>query len=350
MRRAMAVLLCWAASGAFAQEIDRSPRPQANPNGTAAAVLSAVSPELGAPELEAPELKAVSEPQAAPAAAGAAAAGEAAAMLRPKPRPVGLATPQAATADVPEAQPEAVPDGVQEEAMARSLRPERRPRALAERIAALKATSNAPTNAPGLDLSTNPDAGEVALAAAPPPTAKEKRKKKREAASMKGAVCGVAAIKGETIKRISSKVKGCGVEEPVLVTSVSGVRLSQAATVDCSIAVALNQWVDEVAQPAFDGKLVEMQIAAHYICRSRNNIKGARVSEHGKGRAIDISAFVLSNGKVLTVLGNYNKVLRRIYKAGCGYFRTTLGPGSDGYHENHFHFDTSARSGGAYCR
>jgi hypothetical protein len=42
--------------------------------------------------------------------------------------------------------------------------------------------------------------------------------------------------------------------------------------------------------------------------------------------------------------------LRRIYKAACPYFRTTLGPGSDGYHEDHFHFDTSARSGGAYCR
>ncbi|MCC6519568.1 MAG: extensin family protein, partial [Tabrizicola sp.] len=40
----------------------------------------------------------------------------------------------------------------------------------------------------------------------------------------------------------------------------------------------------------------------------------------------------------------------RIYKAGCGYFMTTLGPGSDGYHEDHFHFDASARKGGAYCR
>jgi hypothetical protein len=140
------------------------------------------------------------------------------------------------------------------------------------------------------------------------------------------------------------------VEDPVAVTSVAGVRLSQTATVDCSIAKALNSWVDEVAQPAFDGKLVEMRVAAHYICRGRNNKKGAPISEHGKGRAVDISAFVLSNGKVLTVAGNYNKLLRRIYKAACPYFRTTLGPGSDGYHEDHFHFDTSARSGGSYCR
>ncbi len=236
------------------------------------------------------------------------------------------------------------------ESLTRSIRPLPRPAVLAERIAGLKATSNAP----GLDLSTgqvtDPAGAEVDLAAVAPPTRKERRRKAREAASMVGAVCGVPAIKGEVIAPIQSKVGGCGVEEPVRVTSVAGVRLSQAATVDCSVATALNTWVGEVAQPAFDGKLAEMQIAAHYICRSRNNVKGAKVSEHGKGRAIDISAFVLTDGKVLTVAGNYNRTLRRIYKAACGIFRTTLGPGSDGYHEDHFHFDTSARSGGAYCR
>ncbi|MBA3911305.1 MAG: hypothetical protein C0524_15895 [Rhodobacter sp.] len=167
---------------------------------------------------------------------------------------------------------------------------------------------------------------------------------------MAGAVCGVASIKGEEIAPIGSKVSGCGVPEAVRVTSVAGVRLSQPATMDCSLAKGLNTWVDEVAQPAFNGRLSELRIAAHYVCRGRNNAKGAKVSEHGKGRAIDISAFVLTDGKVLTVRDNFNRTLRRIYKSACGIFRTTLGPGSDGYHEDHFHFDTSARKGGAYCR
>jgi hypothetical protein len=290
----LALCLCLA-QAAVAQEIDRSPRPPVNPR------LVVV---LAVPDIV----------------------------------PSSAADPSAAVAT----ETAVMPQG----AMVRALRPVPRPKALTERIAALKATSNAP----GLDLSGKPPEDEVDLAAIPPPTRKEERKKKREKASLKGSVCGVAAIKGEPIARIASKVKGCGVEDPVAVTSVAGVRLSQAATVDCSIAKALNRWVDEVAQPAFDGKLVEMQVAAHYICRSRNNIKGAKISEHGKGRAIDISAFILSNGKVLSVAQNYNKLLRRIYKAGCSYFMTTLGPGSDGYHEDHFHFDTSARKGGAYCR
>ena len=229
--------------------------------------------------------------------------------------------------------------------LTRSLRPLPRPRALADRIAGLKAASASA----GLDLSSAP-AEDPQLAPPPPLTRKEKRKKAREAASMEGAVCGVSTIKGEPMAPIPSKVGGCGVEEPVRITSIAGVRLSQAATVDCSIAKSLNSWVNDVAQPAFNGNLVEMRVAAHYICRGRNNIKGAKISEHGKGRAIDISAFVLADGKVLTVEQNYNKLLRKIYKAGCGYFKTTLGPGSDGYHEDHFHFDTSARKGGAYCR
>ncbi len=304
MRGVFAILLCCLATLAAAEGVDRSPRPPVNPALTAAPVVA--------------------------------------------PEPV--ADPPVATETAPPVATETAPPvetaGLHEDAMDRSPRPERRPRRLTERIAALKASSNAP----GLDLSSSAGGDDVDLAAVAPPTKKEKRKKKREAASMQGAVCGVASIKGQDISRIKSKVKGCGVEDPVMVTSVAGVRLSQAATVDCSIAKALNAWVADVAQPAFDGKLVELQVAAHYICRSRNNVKGAKISEHGKGRAVDISAFVLSNGKVLTVQNNYNKLLRRIYKAACGYFRTTLGPGSDGYHEDHFHFDTSARNGGAYCR
>lgn len=338
MVRAIVVVLCWAATGAVAQQIDRSPLPPPNPlfepaltlGGTVAAASPEASTTIPRPEAE----------NATYADNGA---------LRPKPRPATLAGAEADPVTVAEGQSEeavARTSAPTKDALASSQRPLRRPKALAERIAGLKATSNAP----GLDLSSNPDGKELELAAVAPPTRKEKRKKKREAASMKGAVCGVAAIKGTEIKRIPSKVKGCGVEDPVAITSVAGVRLSQTATVDCSIAKALNSWVDEVAQPAFDGNLVEMQVAAHYICRSRNNIRGAKISEHGKGRAIDISGFVLSNGKVLTVSDNYNRLLRGIYKAACPYFHTTLGPGSDGYHENHFHFDTSARDGGAYCR
>ncbi|MFN3577321.1 MAG: extensin family protein [Tabrizicola sp.] len=336
MRRlGLALCLCLAqglAQVAGAETVDSTPRPPANPRLAAMPVApaTALAPAMatGSPAAPPPE----AEPTASPAT-----------RIRPLPRPAGLAEAAAAATRKVAPVAAAAPDALAE---ARSLRPQPRPAALESRLAGLKVAAKAP----GLDLSGRTPEPEIDLGAIPPPTRKEERKKRREKASMAGSVCGVAAIKGEKIARISSRVKGCGIEDPVRVTSVAGVRLSQAATVDCSIARALNSWVDEVAQPAFEGRLVELRVAAHYACRGRNNIKGAKISEHGKGRAVDISAFVLSNGKVLSVAGDYNRLLRRIYKAACGYFKTTLGPGSDGYHEDHFHFDTSARKGGAYCR
>lgn len=95
-------------------------------------------------------------------------------------------------------------------------------------------------------------------------------------------------------------------------------------------------------------------MAAHYACRPRNNKRGAKISEHGKGRAIDLSALYLDKGSI-TVLtdwgrGNKGRILSRLHEGACGPFGTVLGPGSDGYHRDHLHFDTARYSGGPYCR
>jgi hypothetical protein len=218
------------------------------------------------------------------------------------------------------------------------LRPQPRPASLDRKVAVVNSPSE------GLDLKGLTE-DEPVEAAAP-----KGKKKKKETASKKGSVCGVNAIKGEQIAAIKSKVKGCGLKDGVRVTSVSGVRLSQAITVDCATATALNTWVKDVLQPAYKGDVVELKIAGHYICRSRNSVKGAKVSEHGRGKAVDIGGFVLSSGKLLSVQGGFNKTMRKAHKGACGIFGTTLGPGSDGYHEDHLHFDTADHRSGPYCR
>ncbi len=164
-------------------------------------------------------------------------------------------------------------------------------------------------------------------------------------------VCGDPAIIGRTLPAISSGTRGCGIDTPVEITAIDGIALSQPSTLDCGTATALRQWIDAGLRPAFaDTRVVGLQIAGHYVCRSRNNVRGAPVSEHGRGKAIDISGIVLANGRSLTVQGNWNSAMRAAYKAGCGIFGTTLGPGSDGYHEDHMHFDTANHRNGAYCR
>ena len=173
---------------------------------------------------------------------------------------------------------------------------------------------------------------------------------KQGVVSQKGAVCGDPSIRGEALAPITSRIQGCGVPDPVRITSVAGVRLSQAATVDCDTARALKTWVERGVEPAYGkGKVVQLQVAGHYVCRTRNHRAGAKVSEHGKGRAIDISGFTFSNGKTVPVLRNFDRTMRKAHKAACGIFNTTLGPGSDGMHEDNLHFDTAKRNS-TYCR
>lgn len=178
------------------------------------------------------------------------------------------------------------------------------------------------------------------------------RRKKR-----RGSVCGDIDIQGKEIGRVPGKLNGCGIENAVQITSISDVRLSRPATMNCTTAKSLNRWVKKGVIPAFRGRggVVELKVAAHYACRTRNNQPGARISEHGRGKAIDISAFTLRSGKVVTVLKNWGKggtgrVLRKIWKAACGPFGTVLGPAADRFHRDHFHMDTASYRSGPYCK
>jgi hypothetical protein len=165
-------------------------------------------------------------------------------------------------------------------------------------------------------------------------------------------------IRGKSVSAIAGTVAGCGVSHPVQITEVAGVKLSTPATVDCPTAQALRLWVAQSAVPVIGrdgGGLVQLDVAASYACRPRNRQAGAKISEHGRGRAIDIAGFRLKDGTVISVLSGWDdrkqgKTLRKLHKAACGPFGTVLGPESDGYHEDHFHFDTARYRSGSYCR
>ncbi|WP_318527989.1 extensin family protein [Lentibacter sp. XHP0401] len=173
-----------------------------------------------------------------------------------------------------------------------------------------------------------------------------------------GMICGDPSIIGEVVGDVPGKLKGCGINDAVKVRAVSGVVLSQGAVVECETAKALKTWLDTGVKPAFSGVgggISKLRVAAHYSCRTRNHKKGAKISEHGKGRAIDISGFTTKDGNEYSVLSDYGKgkagkAIRHSHKAACGPFGTTLGPKSDGYHEDHLHMDTARYRSGTYCR
>ena len=147
----------------------------------------------------------------------------------------------------------------------------------------------------------------------------------------------------------------CGAAEAVEITSVAGVALSRPARMRPAVAVALDRWVRDGLQPAFGGQVVEMRVAADYACRGRNNVKGAKLSEHGFANAIDLSAFTLADGRVVTVQDGWrvretSGALKAAWQAACGPFGTVLGPNSDAHHRDHFHFDSASYRSGSYCR
>lgn len=228
-----------------------------------------------------------------------------------------------------------------------SLRPEARPDAPS--VASVQASRTVEPGAVSLRPQKRPRRVERAARA-------EKRAAARLAA--KGAVCGDLDIQGVVIGRVASSVPGCGIADAVGVRSVAGITLSPRATMDCQTAQALKTWVQASVKPAFAGQgggLSSLRVAAHYACRTRNNRPGGRISEHGKGKAIDISAFRLRDGTSVTVTSGWSAqatrdAMRRVHRGACGPFGTVLGPQADRYHQDHFHFDTAAHRGGPYCR
>ena len=150
---------------------------------------------------------------------------------------------------------------------------------------------------------------------------------------------------------------GCGVPNAWVVSEVAGVKLSRPSIMSPDLIRSLETWVAREARPIIGrkgGGLEELTVAAHYACRTRNSRPDARLSEHAKGNAIDISSFVLRDGSRISVLngwqGRDSRTLRRLHASACGPFGTVLGPEADRFHQDHFHFDVARHRGGAYCR
>lgn len=242
-----------------------------------------------------------------------------------------------------------------------STRPMPRPAQLGGALTSVKAAeaispskSIRPESRPGgLGLDSQKPAQKGFWATLTGPKKKPTQKSAQQTAS--GSVCEDRAIRGMAIPSIRGAQEGCGVEAPMRITEVDGLTLSTPATLDCETARALRKWVTDKLKPAFGrNEVTGLRVAAHFACRRRNNENGARISEHGRGKAIDISGFKLANGTEITVLEDYKtrrgKPIRKAHKGACGIFGTTLGPGSDGHHRDHLHFDMARYRGGPYCK
>jgi len=158
----------------------------------------------------------------------------------------------------------------------------------------------------------------------------------------------------------------CGLDRPLRVRALEDGSVSlgsRALVLSCPMTAALERWLRDSVMPAayarYGVPVIEIRNFGSYNCRTRNNVPGARLSEHAFANAFDFAGVVLANGYVVTVKkGWYGNAtdrafLRQIAAGACGPFTTLLGPGSDGVHEDHLHLDLAHHNAAGtyrYCK
>jgi hypothetical protein len=141
-----------------------------------------------------------------------------------------------------------------------------------------------------------------------------------------------------------------------------GTATTNLGAMTCPLATNFAAWAQHAARPAakqyLGSDLVRIETMGTYSCRNVNGGRSGKLSQHAFGNAVDVSAFVLKDGRRVSVLGGWRgnkseqEFLRRLHQSACKRFGTVLGPDYNGAHANHFHFDMaqSMKDGSAYCR
>jgi hypothetical protein len=111
----------------------------------------------------------------------------------------------------------------------------------------------------------------------------------------------------------------CGTPQPVEVKSLGSghkVQLVPPALMNCRMAAMLVRWIDTSVQPqakALIGKpIARLTNASAYVCRNRYGAKDQKLSEHAKANAIDVSAFVTTDGRTIAVTEAWGPTMAEI--------------------------------------
>jgi hypothetical protein len=136
--------------------------------------------------------------------------------------------------------------------------------------------------------------------------------------------------------------------EAVVLPDKTRVPLKPGGTMRCSMATAVADWIRTDMAPmaaSLGTRLVELDNFDSFDCRGRNRVVGAKMSEHGRANALDIRGLKLANGQMvaLTERSTPRELREKVLLSVCTRFSTVLGPGSDGYHEDHIHLDLAER-------
>lgn len=132
------------------------------------------------------------------------------------------------------------------------------------------------------------------------------------------------------------------------------IRYGSSPKLTCQMALAMARFeeiLQEEAQRVLGRRVARIEHAGTYNCRAMAAYPGW-VSEHSFANAIDIRAFVLTDGRRIVVREHYGDPLRRSPTPRARFLRTVAGrlfdegvfsvvltPAFDGLHRSHFHLD-----------
>jgi len=146
---------------------------------------------------------------------------------------------------------------------------------------------------------------------------------------------------------------GCGASdlvrlEAIVLPNKHRVTVTPAATLRCSMAAAVADWVRIDIVPLTEklgSEIGGLDNFDSYECRGFNRIPGAHLSEHGRANALDVRAFKLADGRSISLTDRAvsREIRESVLHSVCARFMTVLGPDSDWYHEDHIHLDLMER-------
>jgi hypothetical protein len=136
-----------------------------------------------------------------------------------------------------------------------------------------------------------------------------------------------------------------------------GTPVSNLGAMTCGLGYAFTLWVQSDLQaPAmgeFGSPVVRVETMGTYSCRNVNGAAMGKLSEHAFANAVDVAAFVLKDGRRISVVGGWNgdpaeaRFLRSVRASACRRFNTVLSPDYNAQHRDHLHFDMGR---GPFCR
>ena len=122
---------------------------------------------------------------------------------------------------------------------------------------------------------------------------------------------------------------------------------------NCAVAAALALWEWHVVQPAalehFGREVAAIDHYGSYSCRRLYGRDAGQWSEHARANAIDVAAFILTDGTRISVAGDWDdggargRFLDAVRDGACDLFATVLSPDYNDAHRDHLHLDQAAR-------